>query len=51
MWAFDDLSDRRARGEAVRSGEVGKHRRDVVRLMAIMPAGTRVELPDQVRSE
>ena len=51
MRAFDDLSDRRARGEAVRSGEVGKHRRDVVRLMAIMPAGTRVELPDQVRSE
>ena len=51
MRAFDDLADRRARGEAVRSGEVGKHRRDVVRLMAIMPAGTKVELPERVRSE
>ena len=51
MRAFDDLADRRARGEAVRSGEVGKHRRDVVRLMAIMPVGTKVELPERVRSE
>lgn len=51
MRAFDDLTDRRARGEGVRSGEVGKHGHDVVRLTAIMPAGTRVELPERVRSE
>ena len=51
MRAFDDLADKRARGEAVRSTEVGKHRRDVARLMAIMPAGTKVELPDRVRLE
>ena len=48
---FDGLSDRRVRGEVVRSGEVGKHRRDVVRLMTVMPAGTKVKLPDRVRSE
>ena len=51
MRAFDDLTDRKERGEVVRSGEVGKHRRDVVRLMAIMSADTRVELPDRVRVE
>lgn len=39
------------RGEKVRSSEIGKHRRDIVRLMAIMPAGTKVELPDAIRVE
>jgi len=51
MRAFDDLQTRRKRGEVVHSGEIGKHRRDVMRLMAIMPDGVKVELPDQVRRE
>ncbi len=51
MRAFDDLTARRARGEHVQSGEIGKHRRDIARLMAIMPAGTRVDLPEAVRAE
>ena len=51
MRAFDDLSARKARGEDVRSGEINKHRRDIFRLVSMLPGGTHVELSDSVKEE
>lgn len=51
MRAFNDLSDKRKRGEAIREGEIGKHRRDVFRLVSIMPPKTQIDLPRAIRDE
>ena len=51
MRAYIDLKARRGRGEDVRSGEVNKHRRDVFRLVSLLPATLSVRLPGIVESD
>jgi len=49
--AWIDLTDRRARGERVQSGEVAKHRADVVRLYQLLVPTERVALPARIAED
>jgi hypothetical protein len=49
--AYLDLAAGREAGEAIDSRTVKKHRSDVFRLLQLLPAGERVNLPDEVRAE
>jgi len=49
--AWLDLSQRRADGEKVDERDVKKQRNDVARLLQVLPAGARYDLPDQVRGD
>jgi hypothetical protein len=49
--AFLDLSERKAAGERIDRNDVRKHRNDVFRLLQLMPAERRVELPDTIRAD
>ncbi|HZC16951.1 MAG TPA: hypothetical protein VE309_09320, partial [Caulobacteraceae bacterium] len=49
--AYLDLSQRRAAGEKVDSGDVKKHRNDVFRLLQLLPADGAVDLPDDIRDD
>ena len=40
-----------AAGDRVRKGEIGKHRRDIFRLVSILPGGITVDLPKAVQDE
>ena len=51
MRAYDDLSAKAAAGERIRKGEIGKHRRDIFRLVSILPGGITVDLPKAVQDE
>ena len=51
MHAWANLTDARAAGKEVHSDEIGKHRRDVLRLCSLFSPGSRVELPDPIRAE
>lgn len=47
--AFLDLAERRARGEAIDSKDVRKHRNDVFRLLQLLGGGAVIALPDPIR--
>ena len=49
--AWIDLTDRRARGERVQSGEIAKHRGDVVRLYQLLVPTERVALPARIAED
>ena len=49
--AWLDLTERRASGKQVQSGEIRKHRNDVVRLSQLIPPDERVSLPERVRAD
>ena len=49
--AWVNLSNDKAAGKQVSSDEINKHRRDVLRLCALFPPGSRVELSDSIRQE
>lgn len=49
--AWLDLSERRAAGERVDEKDVRKHRNDVARLLQLLPADARFELPGHVRDD
>lgn len=51
MRAYVDLRARRNRGEDVRSGEINKHRRDVFRLVSLLPATLSVKLPEVAEND
>lgn len=51
MKAYLNLREARANGEPVRSGEIGKHRRDIFRLCSLLPPTIRVELPGALRTD
>lgn len=49
--AYLDLSTRKGAGEPVDSKDVRKHRNDVFRLLQLLVAGDRVELPDVLEKD
>ena len=49
--AHVDLQDRKRRGEHVNERDLKKHRKDVFRLLAILPAGASVSLHPQIRAD
>jgi hypothetical protein len=49
--AWVDLTDRRARGEQVQSGDINKHRADVVRLYQLLEPTERVALSPRIAGD
>ena len=49
--AWMDLGARKARGEFVKDRDLAKHRKDVLRLQAMIPEGARLVLPQSVRND
>lgn len=49
--AFLDLTERLARGERVDKNEIKKHKNDVFRLSAIIPAGSSYDLPGEIKKD
>ncbi len=49
--AWLDLTERRASGKLVQSGEIKKHRNDVVRLSQLIPPDERVPLPRRIKAD
>jgi len=49
--AYLDLSQRKAAGEQVDSGDVKKHRNDVFRLLQLLPADRALELPETIAAD
>lgn len=49
--AWANLIDDKAAGKAVRSDEINKHRRDVLRLCALFEPGTEIAVPSSIVSE
>jgi hypothetical protein len=49
--AWLDLTERRASGKPVQSGEIKKHRNDVVRLSQLIPPDERVSLPGRIKTD
>ena len=48
MKAWLDLTERKCSGEHVNSRDIKKHRQDVFRLYPLIPAGKKIEVPDEV---
>jgi len=49
--AWLDLTKRRLSGKSVQSGDIKKHRNDIVRLGQLIPPGERVSLPGQIKAD
>lgn len=49
--AYNDMLDRKLRGEAVDSRDIEKHKKDVFRLIAMLPQNARFVLPDKLRED
>lgn len=49
--AWIDLGDRRAAGEKIDERDVKKHRNDIARLLRLLPADARYEVPEKVRAD
>lgn len=49
--AWANLSDDKAAGKTVHSDEINKHRRDVLRLCALLEPGTQIAVPASIVSE
>jgi hypothetical protein len=49
--AWLDLSERRASGESVQSGDIRKHRNDIIRLSKLIPPGERVSLSGRIKTD
>lgn len=49
--AWLDLTARKEAGEHVNSGDIKKHRTDIVRLWQLIPPATRVSLPEPIRDD
>jgi hypothetical protein len=49
--AWLDLTERRLSGKSVQSGDIKKHRNDVVRLGQLIPPGECVSLPGQIKAD
>jgi hypothetical protein len=49
--AWLDLTKRRAGGTPVQSGDIKKHRNDVLRLSQLIPPGERVSLPEGIKAD
>lgn len=49
--AFVDLSDKKVEGLAIDSKSIAKHKKDVLRLMTLIPPGTRVTLKDSIKGD
>ncbi len=49
--AFLDLSEREAKGETVKGGDIKKHRKDVFRLLQLIPGDAEFALPDALVSD
>lgn len=46
--AWIDLTERHERGEDVSSGDIKKHRNDIIRLSQLISPGARIALPDAI---
>jgi len=49
--AYIDLSSRRDTGESIDSDKIEKHKKDVIRLAAMIPTEYRVDLPDSLKKD
>ncbi len=49
--AWIDLTKRRDDGEGVDSGDIKKHRADIIRLSQLIPPGIRIELVEGIRND
>lgn len=49
--AWANLSNDKAAGKRVSNDEIGKHRRDVLRLCALFEPDTHIDLADSIKSE
>ena len=49
--AFLDLSERKARGEAVDSKNIRKHKNDVLRLSILLTGDTRIPVSDEIHAD
>lgn len=49
--AYTEMLDRKAEGEQVDSRDIEKHKKDVFRLIAMLPQNSRFMLPERVKSD
>lgn len=49
--AFLDLSEREAKGEKVKGGDIKKHRQDVFRLLQLIPGDAAISLPEALAAD
>ena len=49
--AYTEMLDRKADGEQVDSRDIEKHKKDVFRLIAMLPQDSRFSLPDKLRND
>ena len=49
--AYLDLRNRKAKGEDIDNDKIEKHKKDVIRLAALIPGGSRFELPEMLKKD
>ena len=49
--AYTEMLDRKAEGEQVDSRDIEKHKKDVFRLIAMLPQDTRFSLPEKLKND
>ena len=49
--AYTEMLDRKAEGEQVDSRDIEKHKKDVFRLIAMLPQDSRFSLPEKLRND
>lgn len=49
--AYTEMLDRKAKGEQVDSRDIEKHKKDVFRLIAMLPQDSRFSLPEKLRND
>lgn len=49
--AYLDLSNRKAKGEAIDNDKIEKHKKDVIRMAALIPGESRFELPEVLQKD
>lgn len=49
--AWLDLSERKDRGEKIKSYDIKKHKNDIIRLSQLLPAGYSISLPPSLKKD
>lgn len=49
--AWLDLSERKDRGEKIKSNDIKKHKNDIIRLSQLLPAGSSISLPPSLKKD